>query len=73
MNTSIDELNGDVIDRSKLGFVGGAYINRPERGRLADQVEAAAARHAALGRGVEEGGRAQLPAHVSASTSTARA
>ncbi len=27
VNTSIDELNGDVIDRSKLGFVGGAYVN----------------------------------------------
>jgi len=26
VNTSIDDLNGDVIDRSKLGFVGGAYI-----------------------------------------------
>src|SRR5215510_14693529 len=27
VNTSIDDLNGDVVDRSKLGFVGGAYIN----------------------------------------------
>jgi gluconate 2-dehydrogenase alpha chain len=27
VNTSIDELNGDVIDRSNLGFVGGAYVN----------------------------------------------
>jgi gluconate 2-dehydrogenase alpha chain len=27
VNTSIDELNGDVIDRSKLGFVGGSYVN----------------------------------------------
>ena len=26
INTSIDDLNGDIIDRSKLGFVGGAYI-----------------------------------------------
>jgi gluconate 2-dehydrogenase alpha chain len=26
VNTSIDDLNGDVIDRSDLGFVGGAYI-----------------------------------------------
>jgi len=25
-NTSIDDLNGDIIDRSNLGFVGGAYI-----------------------------------------------
>jgi gluconate 2-dehydrogenase alpha chain len=32
VNTSIDELNGDVIDRSKLGFVGGAYINCPSAG-----------------------------------------
>jgi gluconate 2-dehydrogenase alpha chain len=27
VNTSIDELNGDVINRSELGFVGGAYVN----------------------------------------------
>jgi gluconate 2-dehydrogenase alpha chain len=27
VNTSIDELNGDVIDRANLGFVGGAYVN----------------------------------------------
>ena len=27
VNTSIDELNGDVFDRSNLGFVGGAYVN----------------------------------------------
>lgn len=26
VNTSIDDLNGDVIDRSDLGFVGGAYV-----------------------------------------------
>ena len=26
VNTSIDDLNGDVIDRSNLGFVGGAYV-----------------------------------------------
>ena len=27
INTSIDELNGDLIDRGPLGFVGGAYVN----------------------------------------------
>jgi gluconate 2-dehydrogenase alpha chain len=32
VNTSIDELNGDVIDRSKLGFIGGAYVNTPSGG-----------------------------------------
>jgi len=32
VNTSIDELNGDVVDRAKLGFVGGAYINTPSAG-----------------------------------------
>jgi gluconate 2-dehydrogenase alpha chain len=32
VNTSIDELNGDVIDRGPLGFVGGAYINVPNSG-----------------------------------------
>jgi len=32
VNTSIDELNGDVFDRAKLGFVGGAYINVPSAG-----------------------------------------
>jgi gluconate 2-dehydrogenase alpha chain len=26
VNTSIDDLNGDVIDRAGLGFVGGAYV-----------------------------------------------
>jgi gluconate 2-dehydrogenase alpha chain len=32
VNTSIDDFNGDVIDRSKLGFVGGAYVNVPNSG-----------------------------------------
>src|ERR1700752_3610897 len=32
VNTSIDELNGDVVDRGPLGFVGGAYINVPNSG-----------------------------------------
>jgi gluconate 2-dehydrogenase alpha chain len=32
VNTSIDELNGDLIDRGPLGFVGGAYINVPNSG-----------------------------------------
>ena len=27
VNTSIDEFNGDVIDRGPLGFIGGAYMN----------------------------------------------
>lgn len=31
-NTSIDEFNGDVIDRSGLGFVGGAYVNTLSHG-----------------------------------------
>ena len=32
VNTSIDELNGDVIDRGPLGFIGGAYVNVSARG-----------------------------------------
>ena len=32
VNTSIDDLNGDVIDRSSLGFVGGAYIGCAQSG-----------------------------------------
>ena len=32
LNTSIDELNGDVIDRGPLGFIGGAYVNTSARG-----------------------------------------
>jgi gluconate 2-dehydrogenase alpha chain len=32
VNTSIDELNGDVIDRGPLGFIGGAYINTATSG-----------------------------------------
>ncbi|WP_454691591.1 GMC family oxidoreductase [Achromobacter aloeverae] len=31
-NTSIDEFNGDVIDRGPLGFVGGAYVNTSSPG-----------------------------------------
>src|ERR1051325_10060801 len=32
LNASIDELNGDVIDRGPLGFIGGAYVNTSARG-----------------------------------------
>ena len=32
VNTSIDDLNGDIIDRSNLGFVGGAYIGCAQPG-----------------------------------------
>ena len=32
VNTSIDEFNGDVIDRGPLGFIGGAYVNTSTRG-----------------------------------------
>ena len=32
VNTSIDDLNGDVIDRSTLGFVGGAYVDNVASG-----------------------------------------
>jgi gluconate 2-dehydrogenase alpha chain len=32
VNTSIDELNGDVLDRAAFGFVGGAYVNMPNSG-----------------------------------------
>lgn len=33
-NTSIDEFNGDVIDRASLGFIGGAYVNTISHGVL---------------------------------------
>lgn len=32
VNTSIDEFNGDVIDRGPLGFIGGAYFDVAARG-----------------------------------------
>jgi gluconate 2-dehydrogenase alpha chain len=32
VNTSIDEFNGDVIDRGPLGFIGGAYVNTSTSG-----------------------------------------
>jgi gluconate 2-dehydrogenase alpha chain len=32
VNTSIDEFNGDLIDRGPLGFIGGAYINTASSG-----------------------------------------
>ena len=34
VNTSIDELNGDLIDRANLGFVGGFYVDTPSAGAL---------------------------------------
>ena len=34
VNTSIDELNGDVADRSALGFVGGSYVNCASAGAM---------------------------------------
>jgi gluconate 2-dehydrogenase alpha chain len=32
VNTSIDEFNGDLIDRGPLGFIGGAYMNTATSG-----------------------------------------
>jgi gluconate 2-dehydrogenase alpha chain len=32
VNTSIDEFNGDLIDRGPLGFIGGAYVNTATSG-----------------------------------------
>jgi gluconate 2-dehydrogenase alpha chain len=32
LNTSIDELNGNMIDRGPLAFIGGAYVNTSARG-----------------------------------------
>ena len=32
VNTSIDEFNGDLIDRGPLGFIGGAYVNTSTSG-----------------------------------------
>ena len=32
VNTSIDEFNGDLIDRGPLGFIGGAYFNTATSG-----------------------------------------
>ena len=32
VNTSIDEFNGDIIDRGPLGFIGGAYMDVSARG-----------------------------------------
>ena len=61
VNTSIDEFNGDLIDRGPLGFIGGAYINTATQRRDADQGQAGAARHAALGRRMEESRRPLLP------------
>ncbi len=32
VNTSIDEFNGDLLDRGPLGFIGGAYMNTSNSG-----------------------------------------
>lgn len=32
VNTSIDEFNGDLVDRGPLGFIGGAYMNTATSG-----------------------------------------
>jgi gluconate 2-dehydrogenase alpha chain len=37
LNTSIDERNGNLIDRGPLGFIGGAYVNNSAERRGADQ------------------------------------
>ena len=54
VNTSIDEFNGDLIDRGPLGFIGGAYVNTSTSGATPIKGKRGAARHAALGRRMEE-------------------
>ena len=56
----IDEFNGDNFDHGPLGFVGGGYMGQVQTERAADRNDPRSARHAALGRGLEERGARQL-------------
>ena len=57
LNMSIDELNGDVVDRGPLGFIGGAYINTSARGAAPIKGKVVPPGTPRWGRGMEEGRR----------------
>ena len=61
VNTSIDEFNGDLIDRGPLGFIGGAYMKTSTSGATPIKGKRGAARHAALGGRMEESRSPLLP------------
>ena len=52
----IDEFNGDNFDHGPHGFVGGGICRPGADRRAPDREHADAARHAEMGRGMEERG-----------------
>ena len=50
----IDEFNGDNFDHGPHGFVGGGYMGQVQTGGRPIETHAGAARHAEMGRGMEE-------------------
>ena len=73
LGQTADDFNGDGFDHSGLNFVGGAGINLHPDQRPSDPEPSGAARHAALGREVEAGDEAELPAQLLASPRRAQA
>ena len=59
----IDEFNGDNFDHGPLGFVGGGYMGQVQTNEVPDSNEPRPARHAGLGRKMEEWGARQLFEH----------
>ncbi len=59
----IDEFNGDNFDHGPHGFVGGGYMGQVQTNGRPIADHAGAARHAEMGRGLEEGGARQLSQH----------
>ena len=60
LGRAIDEWNGDNFDHAGLGFVGGGYLAATELRLAAHRLAPRARRHAALGLGLEAGGRPLL-------------
>ena len=68
----IDEFNGDNFDHGPHGFVGGGYMGQVQTNGRPIESDARAARHAELGRGMEERGARQLSQHGEAGHRRAR-
>ena len=60
LGTAIDEFNGDNFDHAGLGFIGGGHLGAYDFGSRPIASHPVPAGHAALGLGLEEGGRALL-------------
>ena len=61
---AVDDFQGDNFDHCGLGFFGGGYLYPSISGGRPIQVRAVAARHAALGLGMEEGDDRLVQPHL---------